>query len=210
MTKVRVLIADDHAVVREGLRTLIANAPALELAGEAANGQEALDLARSLRPDVVIMDLVMPQMDGQEAIRAILGEMPGVRILVLTSFTDREKVVQAIQAGAVGYLLKDSSPQQLVQAVLDVHQGENVLPPSVAARLIQGSQEQEKLGSLTGRELEILKLLTQGLTDQEIATQLTISEWTVHTHVRRVLEKLELSNRTQAAVYALRSGVVKF
>ena len=179
---IRILIADDHAIVREGLRTLITAKPGLELVGEAADGEEAIALARLVSPDVILLDMIMPRKDGLEAIKIIKRENPQARILVLTSFSDDDKVFAAIKAGALGYLLKDSSPQQLIQAIRSVYQGQP--------------------------EVDTLRLVAQGLTNQEIADKLSISERTVGKHVSNILDKLHLANRTQAALYAIREGLV--
>ena len=213
MKTIRVLIADDHAIVREGLRTLINSKPGMELAGEAANGKEAVEKARLLKPDVILIDLVMPILDGQEAIYQIKETDPEARILVLTSFAEDEKVFPAIKSGALGYLLKDSSPSQLVTAIEDVYQGNPSLHPSIARKLFNEVNQPSNLPPtehpLTEREVEVLKLVAQGMTDQEIAKWLTISRWTVQTHVRNILMKLHLANRTQAALFALREGLAE-
>jgi NarL family two-component system response regulator LiaR len=208
---IRILIADDHAVVREGLRTLIKAKPGLELVGEAADGQEATLLARSLKPDVILLDMVMPRKDGLAAITDIKQENPNAKILVLTSFDDDERVFSAIKAGALGYLLKDSSPQQLIQAIRDVYSGRSSLHPTIALKVIRELNQPSDLPPteepLTERELETLRFIAQGLTNQEISEKLTISERTVGKHVSNILEKLHLANRTQAALYALRRGL---
>jgi NarL family two-component system response regulator LiaR len=211
MERVKVLIADDHAVVREGLRTLIGSEEGLVLVGEAADGAEAVIKARSLKPDVILMDLVMPRKGGIEAIKEIKREMPEAKILVLTSFGEKDKVFPAIKAGALGYLLKDTLPAQLLQAIYDVHSGKAPLQPSIALKVIGEIQEPSDAASpehlLTERELTVLKLVARGLTNQEIADELVISEWTVRTHVSNILEKLHVANRTQATLYALREGL---
>jgi len=208
---IRILIADDHAIVREGLRTLITAKPGLELVGEAADGNEAVLLACTVEPDVILLDMMMPHKDGLAAIKEIKADNPEARILVLTSFSDDEKVFAAIKAGALGYLLKDSSPQQLVQAIQDVHQGQSSLHPTIALKLIRELNQPPNLpptdDPLTARELEALRLVALGLTNQEIAEKLSISERTVGKHVSNILEKLHLANRTQAALYALRKGL---
>jgi len=213
MDTIRILIADDHAIVREGLRTLIASESGMELVGEAADGIEAVSLARSLKPDVILMDVVMPHKDGLEAISEIKQENPEMCILVLTSFAEEDKVFPAIRAGALGYLLKDSSPEQLLQAIYDVHRGESSLHPSVALKLVREISQPSDLPPaehpLTEREVDVLELVAQGLSNQEIADQLVISEWTVRTHVRNILGKLHLANRTQATLYALREGLAE-
>jgi len=208
---IRILIADDHAVVREGLRTLITAKPGLELVGEAADGNEAVLLARTHRPDIILLDMIMPNKDGLTAIKEIKAENSEARILVLTSFSDDDTVFAAIKAGALGYLLKDSTPQQLIQAIHDVHQGKSSLHPTIALKVIRELNQPTDLpptqAPLTDRELETLRLVAQGLTNQEIAQKLSISERTVGKHVSNILEKLHLANRTQAALYALREGL---
>ena len=208
---IRILIADDHAIVREGLRTLIAVKPGLELVGEASDGEEAAMLAKSLQPDIILLDMVMPRKDGLAAIEDIKQDNPNARILVLTSFDDDDRVFAAIKAGALGYLLKDSSPQQLVQAIHDVYQGRSSLHPTIALKVIRELNQPSSLPlteePLTEREMETLRFIAQGLTNQEIAEKLTISERTVGKHVSNILEKLHLANRTQAALYALRRGL---
>lgn len=208
---IHILIADDHAVVREGLRTLINAKRGMELVGEAEDGVEAIAKARSLNPDVILLDIMMPRKTGIEAISEIKQENPDARILVLTSFDDDENVFSAIKAGALGYLLKDSSPQQLIDAIHDVHRGLSSLHPSIATKVIRELNRPSKLPPtehpLTRRELETVRLIARGLSNQEIAEELTISEWTVRTHVRNIMGKLHLANRTQAALYALREGL---
>lgn len=213
MDAIRILIADDHAIVREGLRTLIGSEPGIELVGEAADGEEAVQKARTLQPDVVLMDLVMPRKDGLEAIREIKRENPEISILVLTSFAEEEKVFPAIKTGAQGYLLKDSLPEELLKAIYDVHDGEAPIHPTIALKLIRELKEPSDLppaeDPLTDRELTVLKLVAQGLTNQEIADRLMISEWTVRTHVSNILDKIHVANRTQATLYALREGLAE-
>ena len=208
---IRILIADDHAIVREGLRTLINAKPGLELVGEAADGEEAILKAAALDPDVILLDMIMPRKDGLEAIKEIKTNNPQARILVLTSFSDDDKVFAAIKAGALGYLLKDSSPQQLVQAIHDVYHGQSSLHPTIALKLIRELNRPSDLppveDPMTERELETLRLVALGLTNQEIAEKLSISERTVGKHVSNILDKLHLANRTQAALYALRRGL---
>ncbi len=208
---IRILIADDHAVVREGLRALIETEPGLELVDEAEDGVEAVLKARSLQPDVILLDLVMPRLDGIAAIGEIKRENPAARILVLTSFAEEEKVFSAIKAGALGYLLKNASPERLLSAIREVHQGEPSMSPDVAIKLMRELQRASDLPPtqepLTEREVEVLKLVAQGLSNQEIAEMLVIGERTVRTHVSNILGKLHLANRTQAALYALREGL---
>jgi len=209
---IRILIADDHAIVREGLRWLIDTESGMELVGEAANGVEAVLQARSLEPDVILLDLVMPHKDGIEAIAEIKQENPDARILVLTSFAEDEKVFPAIKAGALGYLLKDSSPQELLKAIREVYRGESSLHPAIARKLIGELSRPSDLPAteepLTEREVEVLSLVARGLSNQEIAERLVVGERTVRTHVSNILGKLHLANRTQAALYAVREGLV--
>ncbi len=209
---IRILIADDHAIVRKGLHTLITSEPGMEIVGEASDGIEAVQQARALQPDVILLDMVMPRQNGLEAIRQIKGENPEARIIVLTSFAEDDKIFPAIKAGALGYLLKDSTPEQLLQAIYDVHGGESSLHPSIALRLVREISQPSDLPPtqepLTGREVEVLKLVARGLTNQEIADTLIISERTVGNHIGNILNKLHVANRTQAALYALREGLV--
>ncbi len=208
---IRVLVVDDHAIVREGLRWLMSTEPGIELVGEAADGQEALEKARALCPDVILMDLVMPRMDGITAIARIKEALPEVRVLVLTSFAEDEQVFPAIKAGALGYLLKDTSPQALLRAIRDIHAGTPTMHPLVARKLIQELQRPSDLPPtrepLTEREMEVLRLVARGLSNEEIAERLYIGERTARTHVSNILSKLHLANRTQAALYALREGL---
>jgi two-component system, NarL family, response regulator LiaR len=212
MTKtIRVLVADDHPVVREGLRGLIEIQTNLELVGEAVDGVEAVEKARSLQPDVILLDMVMPRKDGVQAIAEIKQENPQARILVLTSFSESEKALPAIKAGALGYLLKDSAPEELLQAISNVYHGQISLHPAIARLLVQELSQPSDLPSaeepLTEREVEVLQLIAQGLSNQEIAGTLVVGERTVSTHVSNILDKLHLANRTQAALYALRKGL---
>ncbi len=208
---IRVLVTDDHAIVREGLRALITVKPDMELAGEAADGEEAVLKARALQPDVILMDLVMPRKNGIEAIEEIKRENPDARILVLTSFAEDAQVLSAIKAGALGYLLKDSSPQELIEAIRCVYRGESSLHPAVARKLILGFGQQRSakpdVSALTEREMGVLKLVARGLSNQAVAEQLHIGEGTVRFHVSNILSKLQLENRTQAVLYALREGL---
>jgi NarL family two-component system response regulator LiaR len=208
---IRVLIADDHAIVRKGLCALLATEPGIQVVGEARDGVEAVTQAQALQPDVLLMDLVMPRMDGLEATRRIIDCEPKVRILVLTSFGSDDMVFPAIKAGAAGYILKDSGPQELVQAIQQVHRGESSLHPAIARKLLRElaspTARQTEAETLTDRELEVLRLVASGRTNREIAGELGISEATVRTHVSHILRKLGLDTRTQAALYALREGL---
>jgi NarL family two-component system response regulator LiaR len=207
---IKVLIADDHPLVREGLRALIATEPDMDLVGEASDGVEAVDLAMSLQP-VIPLDLMMPNKTGIEAIQEIKEENPDARILVVTSFGEDENVFPAIKAGALGYLLKDSSPQELLSALREVHRGEPSLHPTIALKLIRElnhpSQAKAEGTPLTEREVEVLKLVAQGLSNHEIGETLVIAERTVSKHVSSIIEKLHVSNRTQVALYALKEGL---
>ncbi len=207
---IRILITDDHAVVREGLRTFISTEAGMEVIGEAADGVEAVSKACDLRPDVILMDMAMPRMGGLEAIQRIKEQCPDAQILVLTSFSDDETVFPAIKAGALGYLLKNTSPDRLLNAIRDVHQGKPSISPDIANKLMLEMQRKSNLPPttepLTDREMDVLKLVARGMTNQEIAEVLVISEGTVRTHVSNILAKLHLANRTQAALYALREG----
>jgi NarL family two-component system response regulator LiaR len=209
--EIRILIVDDHDIVREGQRALIESEPGMELVGEAKDGIEAVDLASRLQPDVILMDLHMPKKDGIEATTEIKCENPESRILVLTSFNDDEKVYAAIKAGAMGFLLKDSSPQKILKAIRKVYQGETSIGPRIAQKLMREIQRTSDSPPteepLTIREVEVIKLIAEGLSNQEIAERLVISERTVRTHVTNILGKLHLANRTQAALYALREGL---
>ncbi len=208
---IRVLIVDDHAIVRKGIRALLSESGGFEIVGEAANGQEAVAAAAESQPDVILMDLLMPVMDGIEATLRITAQRPGARILVLTSFAADNKLFPAIKAGALGYLLKDSSPEDLLRAIRQVHRGEPALHPTIARKLLQEIAQPVDLPpapeALTARELAVLRLIAQGLSNQEIADQLVVSEPTVRTHVSRILGKLHLASRTQAALYAVREGL---
>lgn len=210
---IRVLIADDHAVVRKGLRTLLMSEPDIELIDEAADGIEAVLKTRAYKPDVILLDMLMPRLDGLGAIQQIKQENPGARIVILTSFAEDDRVFPAIKAGALGYLLKDSSPEQLVLAIRDVYNGKSSLDPSIALKLIRElnrpSAQESGAEPLSERELEVLRCVAQGRTNGEIANELCISERTVGNHIGSILGKLHLANRTQAALYALRKGLAK-
>lgn len=210
--KIEVLVVDDHAIVREGLRAIIDSKADMEVVGEAVDGVEAVLLAKNLQPDVILMDIIMPHKDGIEAINEIMQENPQTKILVLTSYTEDEKVFAAIKAGAIGYVLKETTPSDLLQAIRGIHRGDSILHPSIARKLIRELQPAEVSLStsgktLTERELEILKLVAHGLNNEDIGEYLRISERTVGSHISKILDKLHLSNRTQAALYALRKGL---
>lgn len=209
---IRVLLADDHNVVRGGIRALIEAEEGIVVIDEACDGVEAILKARALNPDVILIDLQMPRKTGVEAIEEIKQTNPEAKILVLTSYSDDEIVFAAIKAGALGYLLKESSTQELIQAIRDVHNGESSLHPVIARKLIRELNRPSSLPpsdeSLTEREVEVLILVARGLPNQNIANALIISERTVRTHVSNILSKLHLANRTQAALYALKEGLI--
>jgi NarL family two-component system response regulator LiaR len=217
---IKVFIADDHPIVRRGIRDLLETEADLVVIGEATNGREAVSEAARLVPDVILMDLVMAPMDGIEATRLIKEQVPESKILVLTSFATDDKVFPAIKAGALGYLIKDTDPEDLVQAIRQVYQGRPTLHPTIAQKLLaeiaqpsesppaKESRSGDLVEPLTEREVEVLKLLAHGLTNQEIADRLVIGVTTVYSHVSNILAKLHLATRTQAALYALRAGYV--
>lgn len=208
---IAILIADDHAIVRQGLRALIDTEPGMKLIDEAKDGVEATLKAHQHQPDVILLDMVMPRQDGLETIKQIKAQRQDARILVLTSFAEDEKVFPAIKAGALGYILKDASPNQLLQAIRDVYRGESSLHPTIARKLIvelnQTPEQPLTEDPLTEREVDVLKQVAQGHSNQQIAENLVLSERTVRAHVSHILEKLHLANRTQAALYALRKGI---
>jgi len=206
---IRLLLVDDHAVVREGLRAFLRLQPDLEICGEASDGEAAVQLAVSLHPDVVVLDLVMPGGDGLSALRALRERVPDARVLVLTSYADDAQLFAAMEAGAAGYMLKDVEPDALAAAIREVAAGRPALHPQVARRLMrQGPQAAPGLADLTARERDVLRLIVEGLANKEIAARLRIGEKTVKTHVSRVLGKLGVLDRTQAAVLAIRSRLV--
>jgi NarL family two-component system response regulator LiaR len=208
---IRILIVDDHAIVRKGIHALLSKEQGMQVVGEATNGEEGVAQAQALKPDVVLMDLVMPKLDGIEATRHITTHVPGARVLVLTSFAADDKVFPAIKAGALGYLLKDSGPDELIQAIRQVYRGEPTLAPPIARKVLAELAQPPKTPltsePLTEREMVILRLVAQGMSNGEIAEQLTIAEMTVRTHVSHILGKLHLASRTQAALYALKEGL---
>jgi NarL family two-component system response regulator LiaR len=211
MARIRVLIADDHVVVREGLAAILTGQPDMELVGQATDGVEAVALAEELAPDVILLDMVMPEQDGLAAIGHIVAHNPQARILVLTSFADDERIFLAIKAGALGYLLKDAPRDHLLQAIRDVARGRAFLDPSIAVKVIRELDEPSDLPAttdpLTARELDTLRLIARGMTNQDIAGALHLHERTVAKYVSNILGKLHLANRTQAALYALRQGL---
>jgi NarL family two-component system response regulator LiaR len=213
-TKIKVLIVDDHQVVRQGLRTFLELQPDIHVLGEASDGQTAVEMVSRLQPDIVLMDLVMPRLDGISATRKIKALGSSVKVIALTSFAEDDKVFPAIQAGASSYLLKDVSPDELVEAILAAHRGEARLHPEIVRKLMeqvaqQASQPRQNVpDDLTARELEVVRLVAQGNSNHEIAQVLVISEKTVKTHISNILGKLHLDDRTQLAIYAINHGLM--
>lgn len=206
---IRVLIADDHSVVRQGLRMFLALDPDIDIVGEACDGVQALELAHELRPDVVLMDLLMPEMDGIQATARVRNELPETEVIALTSVLEDSSVVNAIRAGAIGYLLKDTEADVLVKAIKAAAEGQVQLSPQAAARLMREVRAPNSPEELTEREVDVLRLLAQGRSNKEIARLLSIGEKTVKTHVSNILSKLNVASRTQAALYAVRIGLVE-
>lgn len=208
---IRVMIVDDHPVVRRGIKSLLGEEDDIQVVGEAVNGKDALEKVAALQPDVILMDLVMPEMGGIEAIEKITASNPNARILVMTSFAADDKVFPSIKAGALGYLLKDSDPEDLIRMIRQVYRGELSIHPTIARKVIQElnrpAQEPLTPSPLTEREMEILQLLAQGVENKEIALRLVVRDATVRTHVSNILGKLQLANRVQATLYALRTGL---
>jgi NarL family two-component system response regulator LiaR len=211
MNKIRLLVVDDQTVVREGLVAILATYPDIEVIGQAAEGNQALEIIKQAKPNVVLLDLQMPGLDGLATLPRIKEIAPSARILVVTSFADSDRVYQAIKAGALGYILKDATRDQLVYAIRDVAQGRASLQPSIAVKLIQEINHPSELlytaDPLTRRELETIRLIARGLSNQEIAAELFVNERTIAKYVSSILDKLHLANRTQAALYALREGI---
>jgi NarL family two-component system response regulator LiaR len=211
--QIRVFLADDHAVVRKGIEALLGTEDGMEVVGTAANGEEAVAGVAHAKPDVILLDLQMPRKSGIEAIAEIKERDPHARILVLTSFSDDDKVFAAIKAGATGYILKDATPHELIAAIRNVHEGKSSLDPEIALKVIHELNKPMNLppteDPLTEREMEILQLVARGLSNLQIAEALVISERTARTHISNILSKLHLANRTQAALYALRQGIAQ-
>lgn len=209
MEPIRVLLVDDHQLFRRGVASLLSGREDIEVVGEASNGVEALERARELMPDVILMDIKMPELDGLAATKQLKAEMPYVRIMMLTVSETDEDLFEAIKAGASGYLLKNVDPDYLIACVQQVHRGEVPIAPTMAAKILREltSPAESSIQALTGRERQVLELLSGGLANKEIAFQLKISENTVKNHLRNILEKLHLQNRVQAALYAVRMGL---
>ena len=211
MDEISVVIVDDHALVRQGLRPFLDLHDEIQVTGEASNGVEAVERAEQLRPDVVLMDLVMPEMDGIEATKKIRSICPDTQVIVLTSFTEDERLFPSIKAGASSYLLKNVSPEDLVNAIKAAHRGEPQLNPQIARRLMEEVSSEPSTSSeeeLTRREMDVLRLIAQGKNNRDISEELVLSEKTVKTHVSNILGKLHVAGRTQAAIYAINKGLV--
>ena len=210
---IRVLIADDHHVVRRGLLFFLKTQKDIEVIGEAKNGAEAVELVRDLQPDIVLMDLVMPEMDGIQATKRIKGEWPDVAVLMLTSFSDKDHVLPALEAGASGYQLKDIEPDDLVESIRQIMRGEHTIHPEATSQLEQGLREEENMphiqNPLTPREQDVLAELTKGKSNREIASSLFVTEKTVKTHISNIFTKLQVQDRTQAALYAVKHGLTE-
>ena len=208
---IRVLVVDDHRIVIAGTRAFLERVEDIEVIGEAYNGAMAVDVYKQLKPNVTLMDLVMPEMDGIEAIRLITKDEPEAKILVMTSFITDDKVFPAIKAGAMGFLLKDSEPQELIDAIRNAHKGQPTLHPNIARKVLRelgrANEDTPIPDPLTDRETEVLRLLAKGVDNEEIAEQLFVAEVTVRTHISRILRKLQLANRVQATLYALKKGI---
>ncbi len=203
-----ILLVDDHAVVRQGLRFLLEQQPDISVVGECGDGEQAVAMVGTLLPDVILLDLLMPKMDGMTAVREIKRTTPTTHIIILTSYYEDDQIFSVIKAGALSYLLKDSSPQELVSAVRAAARGESTLHPMVAAKVLREMQQQSPLDELTPRERDVLILIARGRSNHEIALELSIGEQTVKTHVSNILSKLHLVDRTQAAIYALQKRLV--
>jgi len=214
-SKIRVMLVDDHGIVREGVRAILSLSPDIQVVGEACDGREALEQARSCLPDVVIMDITMPGMDGLEATRRLTRDFPGVRVLVLSQHDNDRYILPILQAGASGYVLKRSIGADLVAAIRTVHAGESYLPPRVAQTVLQyfrlqpGESQQDEISLLTEREREVLKLVVEGHTSQEIADLLCVSKRTVMCHRANIASKLGIHNRTELIRYAMRTGIIE-
>ncbi len=212
MDKIRIMLADDHKMVREGLKAFFAPTEGFEIVAEAVDGVEAVDKAVQYKPDVILLDLLMPNMDGIEATTKIKEQLPDSKIVIITSSLEEAQVIASIRAGASGYLIKDSSPLEIEEAIRKVYQGETAFPSRITSIMVKElnrpAKPLSKCNTLTERETEILKLVANGLSNQEIANRLFLSVWTVRTYVTGILDKLGVENRTQATLYALREGLI--
>lgn len=215
MGKIKVLLAEDHTIVRKGIRSLLAEASDIEVVGEAEDGREAVEKVESLRPDIVLMDITMPHLNGLEATRQILKQFPDVKVLILTMYTNEAYIFQVLQAGASGYLVKQSAPAELLSAIEAVHRGDTFLSPSISRKIVnqylehgQGTAVRSRYDDLTGREREILQLITEGCSNKDIAEKLFISVKTVGVHRNNLMEKLDIHNTTELVKYALRKGII--
>ena len=210
--QIRVLLVDDHAMVRKGMNLFLQEYEGISIIGEAANGLKAIELSNQLRPDVILMDLAMPIMDGFQAIRRIMSAHPNQRIVVLTGSAEEEDLLSAIQAGAIGYIKKNARVEELIQSIRDAYDGKPTLDQMISWKILQGMIDMEKpkrsTETLSEREIEVLSLLTRGKRDNEIAQELFLAEVTIRTHINRIMNKLHLKNRVQAALYGLQSGLV--
>ena len=213
MDKIRILVVDDESVVREGIVAILSLQPTIDVVGEASDGAQAVEMASNLTPDVILLDMAMPNQDGLTTIPLLKEMLPSVRILVLTSFADSDLVYKAIKSGALGFMLKDARREQLIQAIHDVANGQASISPSIAVKVIQEFNHPSEVmytsSPLTTRELETLRLIARGMTNQEIADSLSVTERTVAKYVSNILDKLHLANRTQAALYAIREGLTE-
>ena len=211
-SQISILLVEDHTIVRGGLAAIIGFEADMKVVGEASDGVEAVEMARRLKPDVIIMDLLMPRMDGIEAMAHIRAEDPDAHILVLTSFGDTDKMLQAVKAGAQGYILKNAPPEELLNAIRDVSRGAISFQPAIAHQIIDGLSKSERVDTqeepLTARETEVLVMIANGLSNDDIAEKLTISKRTVNVHINNIMGKLHLANRAQAAIYAVRKGLI--
>jgi len=209
MDKIRVVIVDDHEIVRQGLTSFLGLQEDIEIVAEGSNGEQAVALAAEHNPDIVLLDLLMPVMDGAEATKRILADNPDARIIILSSFSDDKRAIPAVQAGAFGYLLKDIAPEALAQAIRDAHAGKAQLAPEITQKLMTHMRGAAESGRepLTERETDVLRCIARGMSNDEIADELYISPLTVKTHVSNLLAKLDLADRTQAAIYAIRNGI---
>ena len=203
--RIRILIVDDHPVVRAGLSSMLATQPGIDVVGSASSGEEALDMVRRDMPDVVLLDLRMPGMSGIDTLLALKAMKAAARVIILTSFEMDENIYRAVQAGALGYLLKDTSQSQMLEAITTVHSGRRYIPSQIAARLA----ERMMRSNLTAREVEILEMLAKGLTNKQIGTALSISDNTVRNHVNSIMEKMEVSDRTEAVAVAIQQGILQ-